>query len=250
MTTETTPTTATKACEDCGTPVTRDLATGAFADKINALPFHCDPCIHASAERDAEEELRRRAESERAKAETRLKDSGLPAKHCVDLSMLDHDPAVLCAAEDWALHGGGLLLTGEIGRGKTMIAGAACWMRLKDRPVLWTSAPLLFARLGTGLGTSQRDWALDVLSSKRALVLDDIDKARPTEYGAEQVFLAIDQRVEHEAPLLVTTNLSPGQLAEKWPEPYGPAIASRLVGYCKVVRVEGTDRRLTGGAAA
>src|SRR6185312_5160454 len=134
--------------------------------------------------------------------------------------------------------------TGDIGRGKTMLAGVACWQRLQSKRVLWTSAPLLFARLGTGLGTEQREWALNVLGGRTALVIDDLDKARPTEYGAEQVFLAIDQRVEHDAPLLVTTNLSPGQLAEKWPEPYGPAIASRLVGYCRVVRVEGSDRRL------
>lgn len=240
----TTTPTDTRPCGDCCKPVTRELALGVFAGRINALPFYCDDCIRESAEREAEAELARRAEAQRDRLAKRLKESGMPERHRVDLSMLNHDPAILCAAEDWAVNGGGLMLTGEIGRGKTTIAGAACWMRLRERPVLWTSAPLLFARLGTGLGTDQRDWAIDVLSSKRALVLDDIDKARPTEYGAEQVFLAVDQRVEHDAPLLVTTNLSPAQLAQKWPEPYGPAIASRLVGYCKVVRVDGTDRRL------
>lgn len=239
-----TPTTDTRPCGDCGAPVTRELAVGAFAEKINALPFYCDDCIRVAAEQSAAEELERRDEQQQRNLERRLKDSGMPNQHRVMLGDLEHTAALLVAAEDWALQGGGLLLTGDIGRGKTTIAGAACWLRLQSHPVIWTSAPLLLARLGSGLDSEAHAWAVRTLAGRTALVLDDIDKARPTPYGAEQVFLAVDQRVEHEAPLLVTTNLSPGQLAEKWPEPYGPAIASRLVGYCKVARVEGTDRRL------
>lgn len=235
--------------DGCDTVVTREVsdAPGRIAAMTRSIPLYCDECV---ARQDAEARERESIEAgERALTarRERLKKSGLPAKyHGRELADLDHAEPVLAELREWVDAGTGLLLTGEIGRGKTTLAGAACWARLEHGPVSWTSAPLLFARLGSGLGSEQRDSALGVLSGKRALVLDDIDKVRPTEYGAEQVFLAIDQRVEHAAPLLVTSNLAPSQLAEKWPEPYGPAIASRLVGYCRVVRVEGVDRRLAG----
>jgi hypothetical protein len=50
----------------------------------------------------------------------------------------------------------------------------------------------------------------------------------------------------------VTTNLGLGQLAAKWPAPFGEAIASRLAGYCKVVArsaVDLTDRCRLGATA-
>lgn len=234
-------------CEECNSPVTKErpVVSGPLAALAAKLPIVCDRCV---ARMEAEDQRRHEADAERertARIAERVKRSGLPEKyHGLTLSKLDHRSEILLELGSWHVNGGGLLLTGEIGRGKTTLAGAACWHRLQRKPVQWTSAPLLFARLGSGLGSEQRDQALGLLSGWQGLVLDDIDKARPTEYGAEQMFLAIDQRIEHEAPLLVTSNLAPSQLAEKWPEPYGPAIASRLVGYCKVVPVEGVDRRL------
>ncbi len=141
-----------------------------------------------------------------------------------------------------------LLITGPVGVGKTWIAAAAAWARLELAPLHWFSTPLLFARLGTGLGTPQRDEALEVLSGTTALVMDDLDKVRPTEYAAEQVFLAIDNHINEGAALLVTTNLTLSALAEKFPEPFGEAIASRLAGHCETFALEGVDRRLEEAA--
>lgn len=238
--------TSTQARCACGSPVTRVMLDGAhpFAQLSASLPAVCDECVARAEQQDAERSERETAERRAAEIAERVRRSGLPAKHHLTVDALDHPALVVGAARRWAQHGGGLLLTGRFGRGKTFVAGAAAFTRLQSRPVVWTSAPLLFARLGTGLGTEQRDWALQTLSGREALVLDDVDKARPTEYGAEQVFLAIDQRCEHETPLLVTTNLSVSGLADRWPEPYGEAIASRLAGYCEALRVEGSDRRL------
>jgi DNA replication protein DnaC len=50
------------------------------------------------------------------------------------------------------------------------------------------------------------------------------------------------------APLFVTTNLALSELAARFPQPYDEAIASRLAGYCRVLRVEGSDRRLERAA--
>lgn len=238
----------TLKCETCGAPVIRDQPPDGsrFADLLARIPPHCDTCVAAAELRDKQRDRDKVERDRAARLSERVRLSGLPKIHHRSLIGLDQTTALIEAATDWAQVGGGLLLTGEIGVGKTTLAGAACWTRLQSGLVLWVSVPLLFARLGAGFGTDDRDWALEALSGRGALVLDDLDKARPSEYAAEQVFLAIDQRVEHRKPLLITTNLDVGQLSDRWPEPYGDAIASRIVGYCTVIRVDGDDRRLSG----
>jgi DNA replication protein DnaC len=76
------------------------------------------------------------------------------------------------------------------------------------------------------------------------VILDDLDKARPSAFAAEQVFNAVDLCITHGSPLLVTTNLTPSQLATHWPAPHGEAIASRLAGFCELHELTGPDRRL------
>jgi DNA replication protein DnaC len=218
-----------------------------LAEFINARPLLCPECIAAQ---EAEEQAAV-AESERrqhARQVARLvAQSHLPVKHQSRLlSDLEKSDEVLDSARHWVQHGGGFLLTGMVGRGKTMVAGAAALQHLqRRRPLRWCSAPILMARLSTGFGAPMHDWALEVLEGRHALVLDDIDKTRPSEYAAEQIFAAIDTRVENRVPLIVTSNLSLGQMAERWPENWADPIVSRLVGYCRVVRVEGEDWRLS-----
>lgn len=242
----------TVACSECGIPVVKPERpaglTGKFAEIYDQLKPTCDTCSdHLQAVADKERDRRQDEENEQAQ-NVRIKQSGLPRRHHHGFEPLNLPADVHAAAQRWASLGGGLLLTGPVGVGKTTIAGAACYVRLHAKACHWVSAPLLFARLGSGFGSQQHDAAVDLMTSKTALVLDDIDKARPTDYGAEQIFLAVDQRVEHEMPLLVTTNLAAGEIASRFPDPYGAAIASRLVGYCDVIELTGEDRRLGGGA--
>lgn len=245
----------TGPCVDCSTPATRDLSLFDSDDNIDSrfarilvnLPLRCDECdARIVAEREAEE-----ADREARHAETqhylRVKGSELPSALLrVDLDRLDqaHCADAVAAARYWALRGGGLMLTGPFGTGKTTIAAGALRLALERRHGRWTSAPLLMARLGSGLGSDERDRTLRMLTGTTALVIDDLDKTRPTEYGAEQIFLAVDGAVTSDRALLITTNLGLGQLAAKWPPPFGEAIVSRLAGYCNVVEVGGPDRRL------
>lgn len=245
-TTETT--VQTGACE-CGTVVGRERPVGRFGAFLDAVPFVCDDCIvHAKAE----EHERAKAEEvgrSRAARDGRRRHAGLPSE-LRDISFSELDRAgsratAIDAASQWA--GGavkGVALTGPIGVGKTRIAAAAVWAMCDRRPVRWMSAPLLFARLGSGFGSPQRNEALAVLTGKSALILDDLDKTRPTEYAAEHVFLAVDGRIDNGLPLLVTTNLSLAEIAARFVPPFGEALASRLAGYCKVVRLSGRDRRM------
>lgn len=237
MTTET----QTFPCVDCSKPVERDPRMERFAQFVR-----CPDCAETFEAQSAAEDALHAEQQQRFQARRRLEASGLPTGlQGLRWSDLDHTGCeeAITAAREWSQQGGGLILTGPIGVGKTRIAANACQTMLDHRACTWMTAPLLFARIGSGLGSSQRDQALEALTGRTALILDDFDKARPTEYGAEHVFLAVDAKITENAPLLLTTNLNLAELAAKFPQPYGEAIASRLAGYCTTVPLTGPDRR-------
>jgi DNA replication protein DnaC len=208
----------------------------------------CDRC---SARAENEEQLRER-EREKRERESLLRArrlaSGIPAR----LRGLTWDdvsrgnrPEVLAAARSFAAgEMSGLLLGGPVGVGKTWLAAVAAWERLNCRSVRWFSVPVLFARLDLAFADEARREAVGVLAGTGALVLDDLDKVRATEYAAEQLFCAIDSRVTAGAQLLITTNLELGELAARFPQPHGEAIVSRLVDYCEAFALDGLNHRL------
>jgi DNA replication protein DnaC len=135
----------------------------------------------------------------------------------------------------------GLTLHGGNGAGKTRLAATAAWSRLKaGRDVTWISMPVLMAEVGAAWNDEARGEAMKILRGKGALILDDFDKVNPSEWARDVIFTAIDTRVQNERGLLITTNLRPKQLEEK----YGPAIASRVGGYCRVKELAGPDYRM------
>ena len=239
----------------CGETFEREIPdelSERWRSKLLEMPAQCERCVEVAQE---EERLEREAAHIRQEVERthrRRQASGIPAKlrnlRWEDL-VRDGRSNAIDAAFTWPTgESSGLLLVGSVGIGKTRIAATAAWQYLQTAPLAWLSAPLLFARLGSGFGSEQRDQALEVLTGTTALVLDDLDKVRPTEYAAEHVFLAIDGRVTEGVPLIVTMNLTLDALAAKFPEPFGPAIASRLAEYCETYLLEGADRRLEAAA--
>ena len=237
-------------CACCGRAIERQIPaglTGTWRVHAATIPLVCGPCAERREHEDAERERLQAQEATRRDAARRLRRCGLPER-LRQVAFGEDDLAEHHrAARRWgAGELRGLVLSGPVGTGKTWTAAAALRQLVARRTVLWTSAPLLFAQLGSPRGGERHEAALDLLTARTALVLDDLDKARPTDYGAEQLFLAVDTRVEHRKPLLVTTNLTLGELAARYPQPYGEAIASRLAGYCEHVELRGPDRRMAG----
>lgn len=65
-----------------------------------------------------------------------------------------------------------------------------------------------------------------------SIFLDDIDKARPTEYAAEQLFEIVNAIYEYQHQVVVTTNLTLGECVnhfDRADERFGGAIVRRLI---------------------
>ena len=230
------------SCHRCGT------AFALFSDVEPRRPglgfagfVLCQSCCEDDERSIAE------AQTEQAR-EQRIRESLLPhALRGMRFDVLDRDRGdrvkAIEAAEAWAqaIKPRGLCLFGDTGVGKTRIAATATFARLQRFPVRWVSVPVLMAQVGAGFSDEGRREAIATISGTGPLVLDDLDKVNPSEWSKAQLFAAIDSRIAADSPLLITTNLAPSQLGDK----FGQPIVSRIVGSCDVVSLHGEDRRLS-----
>jgi len=233
-------------CVDCGVDVAVESIPGVAERFLSKIPRRCpehQARVEAVWQREWELE-------EQARVEALLRDrrafSGLPAAlRELGMETLAGRPRTREAVERWA-HGDlrGLLLLGAVGTGKTFTAAVAAWARLETQHVTWMSASAMVAALSSAFGSDERRHALEVVAGHGALILDDLDKPRPTEHVAEFLLLAIDNRVNAGSRLLVTMNTAGEELLTRLPEPYGEAIVSRLEGYCETIKLAGADRRV------
>jgi DNA replication protein DnaC len=212
----------------------------------------CDECL----ERDERE--RQAEEAQRGAMELilrRLERSGLPnVWRTLSFEELRVHPArvhqdeAIERARAWARSpADGLLLHGDVGRGKTLIAAAATVARCAASDVRWLAVAELLMDLRMPFTAPEYARAQRQLDPGRgvALVLDDLDKLRPTEHQLQPLYVAINAWIEARQPLLVTCNRGLDELAAWMGETFGPPISSRLAGYCDVVEIQGSDWRLS-----
>lgn len=136
--------------------------------------------------------------------------------------------------------GKGLLLYGNVGRGKTY---AACEVAnaLIDNgySVLVTN----FSRvLNTLQSTFEKQEYIDSLNSFSLLVVDDLGIERSTEFAKEQVYNIIDSRYRAGLPMIITTNLSIDKIKNPTDIENG-RIYDRIIERCFPIEVKGTNRR-------
>lgn len=133
----------------------------------------------------------------------------------------------------------GLLLHGRQGSGKTWEAYGLTRRLLLDHsvPVSVVSAPDLMAML-----RPNDDHQIDVAVFKVApvLVIDDLGAEQLTPWAAEQLFRVADTRRNQRLPFIITSNLTPAQIRER----YDPRLVDRLAAHSTVIEVTGHGESL------
>lgn len=108
---------------------------------------------------------------------------------------------------EMAQTGQGLLFWGNVGTGKTFLAGCIANALLEQKiPVLMTSFPKILNALG-GLYSSERNEYLASLNRYTLLVIDDMGIERESQYTIETVYTVIDERYKSGKPFIITTNI-------------------------------------------
>lgn len=148
-------------------------------------------------------------------------------------------------AENWEqMHrtGMGLLLWGDVGTGKSYVAGCiANYLLDLGVSVMMTN----FIRILNALSSLQwgdRNRYVEELNQYSLLIIDDLGIERSTEYMLEQAYSVIDSRYRSGKPLIVTTNLTLQQMRE--PQDIVHArIYDRILERCVPIWVRGRNIR-------
>jgi DNA replication protein DnaC len=134
-----------------------------------------------------------------------------------------------------------LALFGPYGVGKThLLAALANEVGSGEKPCLYVSAITLFEVLQERIRQGREYHGL----LKRAihtplLLMDDLDKVKPSEFRKSIYYLLIDKRRLAERPIALSCNVSPPEL-ERW---IGKAARSRLMMDLWPVEMQGPDYR-------
>lgn len=143
--------------------------------------------------------------------------------------------------DEMRANGTGLLLYGSVGCGKSFTAACIANALIDTgTPCMMTNFTRIINRLQESFAGRQK--YIDNLSRFDLLVLDDMAAERNTEYVWEQVMTIIDARYRSGLPVIVTTNLTIGELADP-ADIRRQRVYSRLKEMCVPIEVIGADRR-------
>ncbi|NMD38432.1 MAG: ATP-binding protein [Christensenellaceae bacterium] len=134
----------------------------------------------------------------------------------------------------------GLLLYGEPSVGKTYAAASIANKLISDGvPVVMTS----FTKFINNGNFGDNNEILNYMDDAKLLILDDLGAERNSPFAIEQVGELIENRINQNKPLILTTNLTVKEMKEPDDFRY-KRIYHRVFEVCYPVLVEGPARRL------
>lgn len=177
---------------------------------------------------------------------------GIELEHTFERATIDqHNGYLYKYLQRWDVtKGGGIYIVGPNGTGKSYALHA-----LAHR-LAWEGVSCLYSRTVDFLAKLRASYEINSQESEDkimhkycsvpVLLWDDIGKESfKTEWAPEKFYYVIDYRVRTNKALVISSNFEPETLEKRLGEDnYGPAVVSRLLGYCDIHRLNGPDRRL------
>lgn len=197
----------------------------------------------AESEREAQEEAARAMERAGIPPEYR----GLSAD---DLASCPQVQSYI-ADRQYRDNGGGAYIysAGVAGTGKTTAGMVVAGQCVRDgRTAMVASEPAIIARLQAAMSREGEN-VLDVISRLMAiwmLVVDDLGKAKVSDWQLSQLFLLVDERVKARRPTVYTTQYTLDELERRWAAANpvtAEAICSRIQGTAVPIKMSGPDMR-------
>ena len=145
----------------------------------------------------------------------------------------------------------GLFITGAYGVGKTYLASCIANEIIKNgKSVIFGTLIQLLDFIRDSYSDSEvsdKDY-LNLYSSVDLLVIDDLGKEKPSEWGLEKLFTIINSRYENNLPVIITTNYNQNSLVERLSLngeiETAKSIISRLYEMCYLVKISDIDHRI------
>jgi len=216
----------------CGTPILPYI--------IGDHTFYATSCV-ACLDKMSDEE-------EQAKQDAKLVSLGLHRRYRNSSFENLHDPKpaehvieavrmyTMEIAKETEPSGRGLYLWGPNGTGKTHLAIAAAKTFGHS---LIVNTLFLFDALKTSYNTNEPCDVFEAARWSKFLILDDLGSERPTGWVQERLYALLNTRWDEMLSTVFTSNFAPDKIEDI----IGARSASRVLGTCLTIKVDGPDHR-------
>ena len=146
----------------------------------------------------------------------------------------------------------GLILVGNNGVGKSHLACSIANELIKNGiPIIYGTLINLLAELKNTYDVYNNISEMKIIKLYEKvdlLIIDDLGKEKPSEWGLEKLFTIINSRYENNLPVIITTNYDQNSLIDRLSIngeiETAKSIISRLYEMCYLVKIEDRDHRI------